>query len=277
MKPMLAATVGETSTLRYPLLASAKLDGIRAFVENGVVLSRNRKPIPNVYIQEMFKHLEHYDGELIVGAPNAPDVYRTTMSTVMSQEVRPSDVHFVVFDHVAKPGLPYTERIAFIDKSFLLPQLIVYGEDELLHLEEKTLREGYEGIMLRYPAGEYKYGRSTLTQGFLMKLKRFMDSEGVVRGFEELMHNANAPKINELGYTARSSHQANLIGAGRLGAITVEWEGREFNIGTGFTDAERIEIWNNKMKYFNQWVKFKYLPIGVKDLPRHPVFLGWRV
>jgi DNA ligase-1 len=64
---------------------------------------------------------------------------------------------------------------------------------------------------------------------------------------------------------------------GRLGALIVEWEGKLFNIGTGFTDAERIDIWNRKEQYHGKQAKFKYLPVGVKDLPRHPVFLGWRL
>jgi DNA ligase-1 len=276
MKPMLAATVEDVADLQYPLLASPKLDGIRAFVEHGCLLSRNRKPIPNRHVQDMFNHLEHHDGELIVGPPNAPDVYRTTMSAVMSYEGQPTDVNFYVFDHVANPTLPYPMRANHITEKYKLQHHVVYGENDLLELETKFLAEGYEGIMLRSPGGEYKYGRSTMNQGYLMKLKRFSDSEASVVGFEELMHNANEAKINELGYQARSSHQANLVPTGRLGALMVVWNGKFFNIGTGFTDAERIEIWENRKKYELKVAKFKYLAVGMKDLPRHPVFLGWR-
>jgi DNA ligase-1 len=274
---MLAASIGDTSILRYPLLASTKLDGIRAFVEKGVVLSRNRKPIPNIYIQEMFKHLEFHDGELVTGPPNSPDVYRRTMSCVMSQDVLPQGTNFMVFDHLQYPDLPYTERLQCVHEEWRLSQTLINSELELLNLEEVALRAGYEGIMLRKPDSPYKYGRSTLSQGYLMKLKRFSDSEGTVVGFEELMHNGNVAKINELGFQSRSSHQANLVPMGRLGALIVEWEGKLFNIGTGFTDAERIDIWNRKEQYHGKQAKFKYLPVGVKDLPRHPVFLGWRL
>jgi len=50
----------------------------------------------------------------------------------------------------------------------------------------------------------------------------------------------------------------------------------EFGLGTGFDDAERGKIWEQRNSYLGLRVKFKYLPIGVKDKPRHPVFLGWR-
>ncbi len=69
-KPMLACEV-DLDKLRFPLLASAKLDGVRAIVRDGVVYSRSNKPIPNKFVQQQFKHLEHFDGELIVGFANS--------------------------------------------------------------------------------------------------------------------------------------------------------------------------------------------------------------
>ena len=53
-------------------------------------------------------------------------------------------------------------------------------------------------------------------------------------------------------------------------------EGVEFSCGTGFSDAERADIWNNRDRYRGQFAKYKHFPVGVKDAPRHPVFLGWR-
>ena len=46
MQVMLAGKVSDVNKLRYPVLASLKLDGVRAFVSDGVVYSRNFKPIP---------------------------------------------------------------------------------------------------------------------------------------------------------------------------------------------------------------------------------------
>jgi DNA ligase-1 len=65
-KPMLASPA-DMSKLRFPLWLSPKLDGIRALVINGVVMSRSLKPIPNQHVQSLFGHLEGYDG-----AGNAP-------------------------------------------------------------------------------------------------------------------------------------------------------------------------------------------------------------
>ena len=51
IKPMLSGTVTDPAALRYPVLVSPKLDGYRASVQGGVVLSRNLKPIPNAHVR----------------------------------------------------------------------------------------------------------------------------------------------------------------------------------------------------------------------------------
>ena len=84
-KPMLASDANLDS-LRYPLIASPKLDGVRATVRDGVVYSRSNKPIPNKHVHSLFKNYEYFDGELIVGDPTSPTVYRDTVSEVMSHD-----------------------------------------------------------------------------------------------------------------------------------------------------------------------------------------------
>lgn len=91
-------------------VASPKLDGIRAIVLGGVVMSRNLIPIPNRYVQQRFAGLEWFDGELIFGDPTSPTVYRDTYSAVMSEEGKP-DVRFFVFDHVREMDKPFCRRL----------------------------------------------------------------------------------------------------------------------------------------------------------------------
>lgn len=278
-KPMLAAEA-DLDKLLFPVLVSAKLDGVRAIVRDGVVYSRSNKPIPNKYVQEMYGHLNYYDGELIVGPPTAKDVYRCTVSAVMSKvDESGGDARFYAFDHIKNPRWPYLQRFdeltggdAYLHKNFH-----VFNLDELLKIEESMLEEGYEGLILRDSIAPYKNGRSTVREGYLLKLKRFVDGEFKVIGFEERMHNANEVQTNELGRTARSSHQENKHGRGDLGALILSHPGGfEFNCGTGFTDGERARIWNNRKDYLGLMAKVKYFPIGIKEKPRHPVWLGFR-
>lgn len=277
-KPMLAATADENK-LRFPLLASPKLDGVRAIVKDGVVLSRSLKPIPNKHVQSLFsKRYNNCDGELIVGDPRSVTCYRDTVSGVMSEDGEP-DVTFWQFDHIEHLELSYEARWMYLKSSRHAPvlgQVLITGAETLAIYERDCLSNGYEGVMLRDPNAPYKCNRSTVKEGYLLKLKRFVDAEAEVIGFEERMHNGNEATVSELGRTKRSSHKSGKTGRGDLGALLVRFGDVEFSIGAGFTDSDRASIWKARNDFLGRLAKFKYFPVGVKDAPRHPVFLGWR-
>lgn len=275
-RPMLACDA-DLLKLKFPLIASAKLDGIRAIVRDGVVISRNGKPIPNAYVQRCIGHLEHHDGELMVGEPTDKLVYNKTMSHVMSHDKKDFDLRFYAFDHIRHEQDKFIQRASRIHMDFKHRQHFVNDLPTLLALEQDYLDEGYEGLILRSPDAYYKRGRSTINEGYLLKLKRFTDCEAKVIDMVERLHNANPLEQDELGYAKRSSHQANMVGRGDMGALIVKLpDGTTFNVGTGFTDEDRGVIWSNRSRYIGMMAKVKYFAVGVKDLPRHPVFLGWR-
>ena len=280
-KPMLASPFDE-ALLKFPVLASPKLDGVRAIVRGGVVLSRALKPIPNKNVQKRFKHLEHFDGELIVGAANDPDVLRTTTSGVMRVDGDP-DVSFHVFDHIQEPTAPYLSRLQLVKDRprkggsvLIVDQTILQKLERLNEYEPSILAQGYEGVMLRRPEAPYKFGRSTAREGYLLKIKRFHDAEFEIVGFEEEMFNANEATTSELGHTKRSSHKANKVPKGRLGALVLKYGDTTFNCGTGFNDAERERIWAERDSYLGKLAKIKYFAHGIKDVPKLPSFLGIR-
>lgn len=275
-KPLLAAEA-DLSALVFPILASAKLDGIRALVIDGVVMSRRFKPIPNLFVQKKFgrPEFEGYDGELIVGPPGAKDCYRRTMSGCMSMDGCP-DVELHAFDSILEPHRPYNERIVMVQEKHRVEQVSCGSLSDVLECEEYFLEQGYEGLMLRAPQGKYKEGRSTVREGILMKLKRFSDAEFEVVGYEERMHNGNEGVRDAVGRLKRSSHQENMSGRGDLGALIVKGaDGQISRVGSGFTDDERRQLWENPDAMMGRIAKIKYFAVGVKDLPRHPVFLGW--
>lgn len=281
MKPMLAASTDGTN-LVYPMLVSPKLDGVRCLIQNGVAVSRSLKPIPNSHVQRLFgrAELNGLDGELIVGPATAPDCYTRTTSGVMSVEGIP-DVFYFVFDKFSDQNFVnrlHAARNLAGDRVIALPHTSVSTQAALEQYEAAMLAEGYEGVMLRDPHGRYKQGRSTLREGGLIKLKRFKDSEAIIVGYTQLMRNTNETKINALGHQERSHKKEGMIGAGVLGSLTVRdvHTGVEFDIGTGFNDAQREEFWRYRTKLTWLMIKYKSQPVGVKDKPRFPVFLGFR-
>jgi DNA ligase-1 len=194
------------------------------------------------------------------------------------------DVTFHVFDDCHESGgferrlHTATRRTKGQRAVVAVKHQVVEEEVDLLNYEEDYLEQGYEGVMLRHPDGPYKHGRSTLKESWLLKLKRFSDSEAGVVGFQELMHNANEAKENELGKKERSHHKAGLVGRGVLGAFTVQdlKTGVEFDIGTGFTQADREIYWAMRKDLVGAIVKYKFFPTGSKEKPRFPVFTGFR-
>jgi DNA ligase 1 len=275
------------------LLASPKLDGIRCIIRDGIPVSRTLKPIPNRHIQQTLSgpYLEGFDGELIVGDPMGPEVYKRTSSGVMSQAGTP-DFTFWIFDYALPDSkeVPYISRLGsvrnLIPCSPLQPSCLkVLGHTsittlrDLEGLEEDYVELGYEGLILRHPDAPYKWGRSTLREQYMLKLKRYEDSEAKIIGFEPLYHNENAPEIDNLGLSKRSTRIAQKVRSDQLGAFKVQdihnpnWV---FSVGTGFNSSERYSFWAMQEGLLGGIIKYKYMPCGTDQLPRHPVYRGFR-
>lgn len=284
-RPMLASPTKEDDlkALAWPMLGSYKIDGVRATVVNGRLMSRTMKPIPNRYTQSLFglEQFEGLDGELVVGEPNDPNCMQYTMSGVMSRDGSPS-VTWYIFDKWDVPGSYATRAFAArqIEAACMkwVGHRMLNSYEEMLEFEHIALELGYEGIMLRHPLGIYKQGRSTLKEGLLLKVKRFVDSEAEVIGYKELMHNNNEAEYDERGYTKRSTHKANKSAAETLGALAVRdiHTGQEFDVGTGFTAEQRKNLWEGRKHLIGKLITYKHFPVGVKDLPRFPTFKSFR-
>lgn len=263
--------------LNFPLYASYKIDGIRCFVHGKMAISRSIKPIRNKFVQQYLAEFSFHglDGELTVG-----EGFQSTTSGIMTVGGEP-DFNFHVFDLWCLQ-MDFTDRYRNLRRivnnlgSRIKPvkQTLCFNIDDVLNFEKEALEKGYEGVMLRRPDSPYKQGQSTEKEQYLIKRKPFVDEECEVIGFEEQLQNTN-----EIINGERSSHIANLIPKGTLGKFLVrsdKWG--EFAIGTGqgLTKKLRQEIWNNHPAYMGKLIKFKYQNYGIKDLPRLPIFLGFR-
>ena len=313
-RPMLAPLNSPADTptffkdIIFPVLASPKLDGIRAVVKTVdvfkydstlesvkygskiSVLSRKLKQLPNMFVQQRFgiEALLEMDGELVVGEPNDPMVYNKTQSYVMSVE-KDADFKFFVFDYACEDsaGEPYFRRLDvisdFINKLpksmnvHLLEQKHCENIDDLLEYENEQLSNGFEGIMFRNPIGHYKHNRATYRENLIYKLKRFSDNEAKIIDFKERLHNTNEVEIDETGYTSRSSKSDGLIPTGMVGGFICDFNGMEIVAAPGvLTHSQLISIWENRDRYIGKYVKFRSFGHGVKDKPRFPRVIGFR-
>lgn len=293
-RPMLAGKA-KVVDIRFPVLASPKIDGIRCLMRNRTAQTRSLKPIPNKHTRDLLEKLAPAgcDGELIVGHSMAGD-FNETQSAIMSKEGEPK-VMYCVFDSILTPEIPYGKRWASFLRShfsreikeisgegFLsvvpVPQKVINSQLELEAYYANVLNRGFEGVMVRSAKGTYKYGRSTVAEGGLLKLKPFEDAEATVIDVHELMINCNPTELDNLGLSKRSSKSAHKRPGNTMGSLTVKaingnFAGVEFDLGSGFTQSLRDHIWQRKEHYIGKTLKFKYQDIGSVDRPRIPVFL----
>lgn len=305
-KPLLAEKAPDFDQVKFPLYASPKLDGIRCIMFGGKAYSRKLKLIPNAWVQSVLQHLpDGFDGELIVGAATGEGVLNRSTSGIMSRDGRP-EFTYHVFDwyQTHDDGFPtvFDQRRARLHAwcrtsgtglTWLKPvhQQAIRTVADLIRYEARQVAKGYEGTMIRSISGPYKFGRSTVKEGTLLKVKRWNDAEAEVINVVEQMKNENEATVDELGYTKRSTHKDNKRGKGTLGALVCKLitpaddpahpehhltrPATVFELGTGFDDEFRQTWWNDKSP-IGLIAKFKYQDLTPDGKPRFPVFLGWR-
>lgn len=290
-QPMLAATMESAEDISYPCYCTPKLDGIRVLKIDGKVLTRKFIEIPNRHIRKVLEENlpNNIDGEIM---PASGDFEK--IQGDLSRFDGEPDFIYNAFDYVSPftncLEKPYISRIADLESWYksqkdkltckvkLILPVKVKNSEELKEFHKKCVSEGYEGVMIRHANGPYKCGRSTNKEGYLIKYKTFLDDEAEIIGFEEKMSNKNTAGKNAFGRTKRSSAKAGLVAANTLGSLIVNWKSKNqiFNLGSGFNDAQKLEIWNNQEKYLGKILKFQYQKVGSKGKPIFPSFISFR-
>lgn len=297
-KPMLADPPDhDKHPLRFPFLASPKLDGIRCIITPDGARTRSLKPLPNKALGALLSELPAgLDGELVAGDAKSSGAMQATSSAVMGRERGLGGLTFYVFDMLdcfSNPAAPYrlrmlearrtVERAKFGSVRFL-EHTSIESFAELVDFEAHCIAAGYEGAMIRDPRAPYKFGRSTAKEQGLLKLKRFEDAEGEIVDAFELETNTNEQTRDERGYAKRSSAKAGKVGAATLGGYVVKlegWKAATLRVGNGWTADQRAALWeawqvDPDAVRRGPLLKYKFQREGSKDAPRLPVAIGFR-
>lgn len=254
----------------YNLALSYKFDGIRFSIQNGNVYSRTGKIIPNDHIRNTLLSWDlpnGVDGELVSGLN-----FQDTTSAVMSFDGTPT-FSANIFDIVPiENDKPFKERYnglrEIFSNKFGLKEVGSSSAEhtnienlwlakhhfvnEYSHIEYWiNIFEGAEGVVLRPYYGKY-YEK-------MWKIKHKKNSEAKVLDIIQLKR-----KTGEL--------------ADQVGSLLVEdiFSKKQFNIGTGFTKQNRIDLWNMGDKLIGKFVMYQYDYVSTYGIPRFPRFISIR-
>ena len=245
-----------------------KLDGVRAVTviyPTGKIdmFSRNGKELNNFnHIKDEISktfNISSITEALVLDGEIVSDDFQTLMKQIhRKKSSQNKDAKLFLFDLLPleyfKKGLyekSYISRIEELKKIherfFVQSQIINIidsvnvdldtekGEIEFKNFNKNSIINGYEGIMIKDPESFYECKRSTTW----LKSKPFIEISLEVKDYEE--------------GTGRNK--------GKLGAIIAEGidEDKNFktNVGSGFTDLQRKEFWEDKDKLIGQIIEIR--------------------
>ena len=236
-----------------------KLNGINCSYVNGIMLSRQGKEIIN--LSHLTKELEqlsfknyYFNGELVrhnEGELTNGENFRETTSIVNSDAEDKTNIDLIVFDllpleefYDGKSKLKYKDRLNQLKQlkqeteekglvHLYIPKIYYEGDDNTVidkYLDQAT-REDKEGLMC-IKNGVWKNKRSST----ILKVKKFMNADCEIIGYEE--------------GTGRLE--------GKLGSFIIDYKGNKVNVGSGYTDDERIEFWQHRDDYIGRILQVKF-------------------
>ncbi|WP_153147548.1 DNA ligase [Dechloromonas sp. H13] len=234
-------------------LVSEKLDGVRAIWDGNTLRFRSGKEInaPRWFIEGLPR--QALDGELWMGRGSFE-----RLSGVVRREV-PDDgewrqVRYMIFELPGAAGtfseraeaMRQIVRLAKVPWLREIEQFPVVDRNSLQKRLKEVVKAGGEGLMLHRADALYETGRSDT----LLKMKPWEDAEAVV-----------------IGHLPGKGKYEGVTGALRLRTA----DGREFAVGTGFTDAQR-----RNPPAPGTTVTYRYRDLTNSGLPRFASFLWVR-
>lgn len=267
--------VGPEKT-KWPCIVTEKLDGIRRILvkENGICRCYSRSGHEDtglVEIMEDAKYLPNntvYDGELLAAGTFKDCIaQRQATNSIANSKGVKTGLTFNVFDMI-----PLDEFRAGVSRDSAKVRKITLGAT--LMDESIQVLEPEKWPMLIQAFGIHQELKAIKPVPILGFVKCMADVEPIVndiwaRGGEGVMLNSATGKyeIKRSKELLKVKHTEEHIlevidileGTGKfegmMGALVVTYKGNKLGVGSGFNDAQRMEIWNNPDKYISRKIE----------------------
>lgn len=248
----------------FPCFTQPKLDGTRCVgIPGRGLFSRLRKTIP--HMEHIIAELNRLPDDLILDGELYTNelTFQEIVGLVKKETLKVGDlekqqkIKYHVYDLIQ--GDSYEQRhrglqTLFASYSFqhlvLVPTFHCGSEAEMKEQHAQFVADGYEGIMLRNPAGIYKNVRST----DLLKYKEFFDDEYEVVGFKE-------GEGGEKGCVLWTCKTEN---------------GATFHCRPRGTREDRTELYQKGAAYIGKKLTVRFQELTDDGIPRFPVGIAFR-
>src|SRR5210317_101637 len=276
----------EPDKITYPVYVEPKYDGMRLIAitdaDSTDFYTRTGKSVTTVSIdtqlalQDLYaqgtdiwrpKEKMVFDGELM------GESFKETMEQARKKGGSFENGTFYVFDampleifqglkRTKRDKTPYKARRKLLADAYryvkgsagieLPPSYFCRNEDEVMTFYQSVRDRGLEGLIIKNPQGIYHPRRNR----DWMKIK---DAQSV-----------DVPIVHAIEGTGKYE--------GMLGALVVDCEGVEVNIGTGFSDSDRATLWES---FNNGWLNDRLIEVEYHERTpdgslRHPRFKRFR-
>ena len=265
---------------------SQKLNGSRCFYYKGKLYTRQGKVYTGCeHIIEDIKRLDDYynfdaewvyDGELVLKDNSLTDseAFQKGVGIANSDKESKEELKLVIFDTIPTDEFEEGQSRSTYGARKILLQAYARNFKELNLSNIEIVPMFYEGTDQNKIWEWLDYAEQN-------------DMEGVMINLDtpyECKRTKNLIKVKKF-YTLDLKVADALEGDGRLkgtlGALVVDYKGNTVNVGSGFSDAQRKEFWENKDDIIGRIIEVKYKEItknkdtGLESL-QFPVFVSLR-
>lgn len=239
-------------------VVTKKLDGNRIVVikDNGVVKSFTRQgnqyegleeiesDIRNLYIDNIV-----FDGELIADTEGSThEIYTETTSKARSKGSNKTGLIFHIFDMLPLEDFQKGKsKKNALERKYCLSELFDFNN--LPHCKE--VKPLYIGNDLSQIKTLMDYAREQEWEGLMVNL----DTPYVCKRTDTIL---KVKVMQTCDLRVKGFEEGTGKNEGKLGALIVDYKGFTVGVGSGFTDADRENIWNHIKEYDGKIVEIQY-------------------
>ena len=252
--PIMLGKLFQATRVRFPCFISPKIDGVRAIYKFGEFYSRKgHKYVGLNHLKEQLKDIHTpLDGELTVPGRS----FQVGSGLVRSNDPTPN-AQFSIFELPEESG-SFSERLVMIrdlhqhgPNIVHIPHTVAADYEYITKYYEACRLRGFEGAMVKPFDYQYVGNRSW----WWMKMKPTKEADLEVLDV----------------YEGRGKY------TGQLGGIVVNFHGRNDKVGTGFSDQQRVDFWNDTSLVIGRTAAVLYMEETDDGSMRHSRFDKVRV